>query len=65
MITNLYIEGALSFGSAVAGLCSGAGVGLTVLLKANKCKKENIRIICTLYGISAVFGIILTLIGIK
>ena len=65
MITNLYIEGALSFGSAVAGLCSGAGVGLTVLLKANKCKKENIRIICTLYGISAVFGIILALIGIK
>lgn len=65
MITNLYIEGALSFGSAVAGLCSGAGVGLTVLLKANKCKKENIRIICTLYGISAIFGIILALIGVK
>lgn len=64
-ITNLYIEGALSFGAAVAGLCSGAGVGITVLLKANKCKKENIRIISTLFGISAVFGIILTLIGVK
>lgn len=64
-ITNLYIEGALSFGAAVAGLCSGAGVGITVLLKANKCKKENIRIISTLFGISAIFGIILTLIGVK
>ena len=65
MITNLYIEGALSFGAAVAGLCSGAGVGITVLLKANKCKKENIRIISTLFGISAIFGIILALIGVK
>lgn len=65
MITNLYIEGALSFGSAVAGLCSGAGIGLTVLLKSNKCKKENIRIICTLYGISALFGFALMLFGIS
>ena len=64
-ITNLDIEGALSFGAAVAGLCSGAGVGITVLLKANKCKKENIRIISTLFGISAFFGIILTLFGVK
>ena len=65
MITNLYIEGALSFGAAIAGLCSGAGVGITVLLKTNKCKRENIRIIATLFGISAFFGIILTLFGVK
>ncbi|MBR7101155.1 MAG: arsenic efflux protein [Clostridia bacterium] len=65
MITNLYIEGALSFGSAIAGLCSGAGIGLTVLLKSNKCKKENIRIIAILYGISALFGFALMLFGIN
>ncbi len=64
MITNLYIEGALSFGSAIAGLCSGAGIGLTVLLKSNKCKRENIRIIGLLYGISALFGFALMLFGI-
>ncbi len=65
MITNLYVEGALSFGSAVSGLCSGAGIGITVLLKTNKSKKENLRIIATLYGISAVFGFVLMLLGIN
>ena len=65
MITNLYIEGALSFGSAVAGLCTGAGIGVTVLLKTNKSKKENVRIIATLYGISAIFGFLLMLFGIN
>ncbi|MBQ8393014.1 MAG: arsenic efflux protein [Clostridia bacterium] len=65
MLTNLYIEGALSFGSAVAGLCAGAGMGLAVLFKANKCKKENIRIITVLYCISSIFGFILMLCGIN
>ena len=65
MITNLYIEGALSFGSAVAGLCTGAGIGITVLLKSNKSKKENFRVIAILYGISAIFGFLLMLFGIK
>ena len=65
MITNLYVEGALSFGSAVAGLCSGAGIGVTVLLKTNKSRKENLRIVATLYGISAVFGFVLMLLGVS
>ncbi len=63
-ITELYCEGALSFGSAVAGLCSGAGVGLAVLFKANPIKKENIRIVITLFIIAVTSGIILNLIGI-
>ena len=65
MLTNLYLEGALSFGSAIAGLCSGAGIGLTVLLKSNKCRKENLRIIGILYGISALFGFTLMLFGVS
>ena len=63
-ITELYCDGALSFGSAVAGLCSGAGVGLAVLFKANPIKKENLRIVITLFAISVVSGIILNVLGI-
>ncbi len=63
-ITELYVDGALSFGSAVAGLCSGAGVGLAVLLKANPIKKENFRIIGTVYIIAVISGIVLNLLGI-
>ena len=63
-ITELYCDGALSFGSAVAGLCSGAGVGLAVLFKANPIKKENLRIVITLYLVAVVCGIILNLLGI-
>lgn len=63
-ITELYCDGALSFGSAVAGLCSGAGVGLAVLFRANPIKKENLRIVLTLFLISVASGIILNLIGI-
>lgn len=63
-ITELYAEGTLSFGSAVAGLCSGAGVGLAVLFKANPIKKENFRIVATLYFIAVGAGIVLNILGI-
>ena len=63
-ITELYCDGALSFGSAVAGLCSGAGVGLAILFKANPIKKENFRIITWLYAIAVVSGIVLNSLGI-
>lgn len=63
--TKLYIQGSLSFGATLAGLCSGAGVGLAVLLKANPIKKENIRIIITLYVSSALIGFLLMVFGIN
>lgn len=64
-ITQLYIEGSLSFGAALSGLCSGAGVGVAVLLKANPIKKENLRIILTMYTVSALIGFFLMLFGIN
>lgn len=62
-LTELYVGGSLSFGSAVAGLCSGAGIGLTVLFKSNKNWKENLRIVGILYLISSIFGFVLMLCG--
>ena len=63
-LTELYTEGVLSFGATCAGLCSGAGIGLAVLFKANKSLKENIRIIAILYFASAFVGFFLSLFGI-
>ena len=58
MLTQIYLSGALGFGSLVAGLCSGAGVGLAVLLKMNGSRRENLQIVATLYGVAAAAGLL-------
>ena len=63
LLTRLYLTGSLSFGSVVAGLCTGAGVGLVVLLRANHSQKENLRIIGYLYAVAAVVGTLIELLG--
>ena len=64
IITNLYIQNIISGASLIAGLLTGAGVGLIVLFKTNKNIKENITIVGLLYIIGVFSGITLQLIGI-
>lgn len=59
ILTQLYLSGAISFASVISGLCTGAGVGLIVLFKMNKNKKENLKIVGLLIAFSVVAGIIL------
>lgn len=56
LLTQLYVEGSISFGSVVAGLCSGAGVGLAVLYRSNPSIKQNLFITALLWGMGAVAG---------
>lgn len=56
VITELYLMGGLSFGSIVAGLSVNAGIGLIVLLKENKNRKENMFIILTILTTSLILG---------
>lgn len=56
VITELYLMGGISFGSIVAGLSVNAGLGIVVLLKENKNKKENLFIILSLLISSLVIG---------
>ena len=63
IITNLYIENIINGASLIAGLLTGAGVGLIVLFRMNKNLKENIMIVSLLYGIGVISGIILQFTG--
>ncbi|HPF82604.1 MAG TPA: putative manganese transporter [Bacilli bacterium] len=63
VITELYLTKAISFGSMIAGLLTGAGVGLLILFKENKNMKENIYILFIIYGLGVISGIIIELIG--
>ena len=65
IITNMYIENVISVASLIAGLLTGAGVGLAVLLKTNKNLKQNLLIIALLYAIGVISGILLQFIGIQ
>lgn len=60
-ITEVYLKGGISFGSAIAGLCSSAGFGMLVLIKEHKNRKETLLIIGLLAGISLLAGLILNL----
>ena len=59
LITMLYLEKTITFGSLIAGLSSGAGLGILVLLKKNKNIKETLIIITILYIASVISGIII------
>lgn len=63
LITMLYIGGVISFASVIAGLSSGAGLGLIVLLKRNPDLKDSGKIIGILLGVSILAGLLFTVIG--
>ena len=58
ILTELYMEGVISFGSAIAGLCSSAGLGLIVLWRVNRDRRESLRITLLLLALAIVAGII-------
>ena len=64
-ITQLYLQGVISFGAMMAGLLTGAGAGLLVLFRANYNRKENVRILLLLYGIGVLAGSVMEFIGLQ
>ncbi len=61
MITRLYIEGVIGFGSMMSGLLVGSGVGILVLFKVNGKIKDSLKILLLLYTIGVGCGILLGL----
>ena len=62
VITELYLDRIITFGSCISGLLSSSGVGLLILFKQNKNIKENIIILLILLLISITCGIIFNLV---
>lgn len=60
-ITELYIAGTISFGSTVAGLGAAGGLGLIVLFRENHDRKNTLKVIAWLLGISMTAGILIQL----
>lgn len=65
VITQLYLEGALSLGAMMSGLLVNAGIGVLILFRVNKDRKENIKIVSLLYAIGVVAGIVLEFLPIQ
>ena len=61
LFCELFFSGVLSFGSLVAGLCAGAGLGLVILFTKNKNIKENLFMLGMLYVFSAIIGMIINI----
>ncbi len=56
ILTELYIEGGLTFGSIIAGLSVNAGLGMLFLLKNGKDVKKNVFIIGSLITLALIVG---------
>ena len=63
VITELFLDGIIGTGPMLTGLLVNAGIGTMVLIKTNRNVKENIVIVCVLYGIGLVWGVAAELIG--
>jgi hypothetical protein len=58
-ITELFIQGMITYGAAVAGLCASGGLGLLVLAKEEKNKRNIAMVIGLLLGISVFAGLLI------
>ena len=57
MLAQLYVPGAIGFGSLFAGLTAGAGVGLAVLWRVNPSWKQNLFMTGLLWAMGGAVGI--------
>ena len=62
IITELYLSYLITLGTMLSGLLTGSGLGILLLFRSNKNKKENIIILLTIYFIGVILGILVDLV---
>lgn len=62
-VTQMYLEGLLTAGQLMAGLLTGAGVGLLVLFRTNPHPKENTAILAAMLVLGVFWGSMIDLAG--
>ena len=62
LLTELYLSQLISLGVLLSGLLTGSGVGILVLFRTNKNKRENISIVSIIYLIGVFIGILVDII---
>jgi hypothetical protein len=58
VITELYLKGLITYGSVISGLCASAGLGILVLFREEKNKRNVFLVLFLLFGISVLAGIV-------
>lgn len=64
VITQLYLDGIIGAGAMMSGLLVNAGIGILVLFRLNRDKKQNAMIIGALYGLGVFWGVVIEMLGI-
>ncbi|MBQ5973095.1 MAG: arsenic efflux protein [Oscillospiraceae bacterium] len=59
VITELYLQGAMSAGAMLSGLLVGSGVGLLVLFRSRRRWKDNLLTLALLYGSGVAAGLLI------
>ena len=64
VITELYLDGIINSGAMMSGLLVNAGVGILVLFRLNRDRKQNLGILVALYGMGVFWGVLIEFFGI-
>ena len=62
-ITTMYLDGAMSAGAMMSGLMVGAGVGIVVLFRSNRAKRQSAKIVGILYVAGVAGGLLTSALG--
>lgn len=58
-ITQIFLKGGISYGSAISGLCASGGLGMLVLLKENHNLRDTLKVLLLLLSVSIGAGILI------